>query len=501
MAPSFSFPRVVIAGLSGDSGKTLLSVGMARAWQRRGLRVAPFKKGPDFIDPVWLGVAAGQPARNLDSFLMSPDALLASVESARGADLAVIEGNRGVFDGLDAEGTHSTAELAKSLRAPLILVVDASKSTRTVAALVLGCQALDPTLPLAGVILNRVASHRQERLIRQALAQVSSVPVLGVLPRLSRDPLPARHLGLVMPADRTDVDRAIEGIADAVEAAIDLETIHCLADRAPRLPTPAASAWLASPPGSTVRIGVLRDQAFSFYYPENLHALTAAGAELVPISPLRDKRLPMVDALYAGGGYPELHAEALAANVELRVALAARIATGIPVWAECGGLMYLAAGLHCDGRRHAMVGALPVDIVQTDRPQGHGYVEATVDRENPFFPTGTRLRGHEFHYSRLVDGGADRTTVPATMLALHRGTGLAAKRDGMIAGRLFASYMHLFAPGVPTWAPAFVQAAREARTRTTTQTHTGGHRGIHDGRRNADRDRRGRLHPGACQME
>jgi cobyrinic acid a,c-diamide synthase len=500
MESTFTFPRVVVAGLSGDSGKTLISVGIARAWKRRGLRVAVFKKGPDYIDPAWLGAAASQPARNLDSFLMSPDALLASVESARGADVALIEGNRGLFDGLDAQGTHSTAELAKSLRAPLILVVDTKKSTRTVAALVLGCQALDPALPLAGVILNRVASPRQERLIRQALAQVSTVPVLGVLPRLPHEPLPARHLGLVLPAERADRERGIEDIADAVEATVDLEAIHCLADRAPRLPIPSPTSF---EPRATapVRIGVLRDEAFSFYYTENLAALEVAGAEIVPISPLRDVRLPAIDALYAGGGYPELHAEALAANVELRMSLAERIARGLPAWAECGGLMYLASGLHCRGRRHPMVGALPVDIVQTARPQGHGYMEATVDRANPYFPVGTRLRGHEFHYSRVVDERTVSDALSTTMLAVQRGTGLAGKRDGLCVGRLFASYMHLFAPGVPEWAPALVRVAREARAQAATQTHTGGHRGIHDGRRNADRNRRGRLHPGACQME
>jgi cobyrinic acid a,c-diamide synthase len=244
-------------------------------------------------------------------------------------------------------------------------------------------------------------------------------------------------------------------------------------------------------------MGILKDSAFSFYYPENLAALEAQGATLVPLSPLADRELPPIDALYAGGGYPEEHAAALAANSSFRTALAARIADGLPVWAECGGLMYLATALHCGGQRHEMVGALPFEIEQTGRPQGHGYIEALVDAENPFLAVGTRLRGHEFHYSR-VRGAAPINTA----LALHIGAGVGNQRDGIVAGRVFASYLHLFAPGAPEWAPAFVRVARQARAaRTSTPAHKGEHRGIHYGPRSTDRDRRGRIHPGACQVE
>lgn len=497
---SFSLPRIVIAGLAGDSGKTLVAAGLIRALRRRGLTVAPFKKGPDYLDPAWLGAAAERQARTLDTFLMPRESILAALGTTR-ADLALIEGNRGLFDGQDAAGTHSTAELAKLVRAPILLVVDASKATRTVAALVLGCLALDPALPLAGVVLNRVGSARQERVIREALRAAAGVPVLGALPKLPRDHLPSRHLGLLLPCERPDRDHVLETLADTVERHLDVESIRFLADEAPRLALPAAPAGETRPAGSPVTIGLLRDEAFSFYYPENLAALEAAGADLVELSPLHDTGVPAIDALYAGGGYPEEHAARLAKNATFRAALASRIAGGLPVWAECGGLMYLASALRRGGERHAMVGALPVEIEVLDRPAGHGYVEARVDGPNPFFALGTRLRGHEFHYSRLFDASASLPTA----LGLESGTGLGGGRDGLVLGRVFASYVHLFAPGTPEWAPALVRVARQARAsrarETETPTTTGDHRGNDDGRERADRDRRGRLHPGAHQVE
>ncbi len=492
---SFSLPRIVVAGLAGGAGKTLVSAGLMRVLRRRGLRVAAFKKGPDYIDPAWLGAAAGSEARSLDTFLMSDEAIVASLEEAGESDMAVIEGNRGVFDGVDAVGTHSTAELAKRIRAPLVLVVDVSKSTRTVAALVLGCQALDPELPLAGIVLNRVGTSRQERVIREAIELATRVPVLGALPRLAFDHLPSRHLGLVMPGERDDRERAIDSIADAVERGVEVEAMRNLAAQAADLPSSLSARILSPIPRQQVRIGILQDSAFSFYYPENLAALEAQGAQLVPISPLQDVELPAIDALYAGGGYPEEHAAELAGNTRFRLALAARIAAGLPVWAECGGLMYLSSAIVCNGGRHAMVGALPIEIEQTGRPQAHGYVEATVDSANPFLACGTRLRGHEFHYSRASSGSDPVRTV----LSLQTGTGLGAGRDGIVVGRVLASYLHLFAPGAPEWAPGLVRAARVARIEAgRNQPKTGDDRGIHDSTRHADRNRRGRVHSGAC---
>ena len=447
-------PRLVIAGLAGDTGKSLISLGFAAALRRRGLVVAPFKKGPDFIDAAWLGAAAGAPGRNLDTWLMPAEAILGSLRrAAAGADVAVIEGNRGLFDGMDAEGTHSTAALARLIDAPVVLVVDATKSTRTVAALVAGCAAFEPGLRLAGVVLNRVGTLRQEAVIRQAISRTTDIPVLGAVPRLPGADLPSRHLGLVTAAEHPDAQAALGAAADAVERFLDVEATLGIARSA--APLAAGDATPARRAPTRARIGVLRDRAFSFYYPENLEALEAAGAELVETSPLDDDRLPEVDAVYAGGGFPEVHAAGLAANGSFREDLRRRIAAGLPVWAECGGLMYLAETLAVDGRIHPMVGALPVVAEQTERPQGHGYVAARVDGDNPFLARGTELRGHEFHYSRVTGGAGGLPTV----LALARGVGAAAGRDGLHLGSAVATYTHLHAAGTPGWAEGLVRAA------------------------------------------
>ncbi len=459
-------PRAVIAGLSGDSGKTMLSLGLTVALRSRGLRVAPFKKGPDFIDSAWAGAAAGAPGRNLDTFLMGEAPVLGSVaRAAVHSDIAVIEGNRGLYDGMDAAGTHSTARLARLLGAPVVLVVEAYKATRTVAALVKGCQALDPDLWISGVVINRVGTARQEALIRQAVKAETGLEVLGAIPRL-RDRFPSRHLGLVTAVEHPDAQETLQNVGRAIEKHVDVSAFVAMAARAPALqvvePEPVASARGAA----SVRIGVLRDRAFSFYYPENLSELERCGAELVSISPLSDDELPDIDLLYAGGGFPEVYAEQLSANRRLREAIGERIAQGLPVWAECGGLMYLSESLKVKGSVHPMVGALPVAVEQKSRPQGHGYVEAVVDGANPFLEQGTELRGHEFHYSRILDEGRQLSTV----LKLNRGTGVGSKRDGILAGNVLATYTHVHALGLAEWAPSMVRAANGSHSRGASKT-------------------------------
>jgi cobyrinic acid a,c-diamide synthase len=336
----------------------------------------------------------------------------------------------------------------------VVLVVNATKVTRTVAAQVLGCRALDPDLPLAGVILNRVGTRRQEAVIREAVVTDAGVPVLGSIPRLEGQLLPGRHLGLVCADEHPEREEALEALAEAVARHVDVDALCAIASRAGEMPG-AVVPDAPRGPGRRVRIGVLRDAAFSFYYPENLEALESAGAELVTISPLADRELPAVDGLYAGGGFPEEYAARLAANRELRTALARAIASGLPVWAECGGLMYLSRGIRRDGQEHEMVGALPVAVEHTPRPQGHGYVAGTVARPNPFFPVGARLAGHEFHYSRLTGPARELETV----IALERGSGVGERRDGLSTGNVVATYLHLHALGTPEWAPALVGAA------------------------------------------
>ncbi len=451
-------PRLVVGGLGGDSGKTLVSLALVQAARQKGLEVQAFKKGPDYIDPAWLGWASGRPARNLDTYLMGVEgARQAFLHATPGVDLAVVEGNRGLYDGVDALGTHSSAELAKALEAPVVLVVNATKTTRTVAALVLGCQTLDPAVSIAGVVLNQVNGVRHERVIRGAIESVCRIPVLGVLPRIPAVTLlPGRHMGLVPPAEHGDLAALAGRLADLVGPRLDVAAILDVARRAPARAWPVAPA-AGGPDGRGLRIGYLRDSAFTFYYPENLEGLEAAGAELVPISSLTADGLPSgLHALYIGGGFPETHAAAIAANRTFLDDLRRQAEAGMPVYAECGGLMLLARSLRQGEAVSPMAGVLPCDVEFCATPQGHGYTEMVVDTPNPFFPTGTRMRGHEFHYSRLVRTGERLETA----CALRRGVGSIYARDGVVVRNVWATYAHVHATSTPEWVPGLVRAAR-----------------------------------------
>jgi len=445
-------PRLVIAGLAGDSGKTLLAAGLARALTSRGLAVAPYKKGPDYIDAGWLGAAARRPGRNLDTYIMPPAAIGDALGRAGPADLVLVEGNRGLFDGLDPDGTHSTAELAKLLCAPVVLMVDVTKATRTVAAMVLGCRVLDRTFDLAGVVLNRVGSERHERVVRDAIRSAGGPPVLGALPRMPSDLFPSRHLGLLTAAEHPGREDALEAASEIVARHVDVHALLALAREAPEVGFPDRAP--VSPTGAAT-VAVLRDEALSFYYPENLEALEEAGSRLRFVSPLEASALPECDAVYVGGGFPEVHVERLAANASFRRSLREAASAGLPVYAECGGLMYLGRELLVGGVSHPMAGILDLSIEQTASLRGHGYVSARVVEQNPYFERGVTLRGHASHYSRVV-GGGDRA---AAVLRLDRGTGLGGGRDGITVGNVWGSYLHVHALGSPEWAPAVVARA------------------------------------------
>jgi cobyrinic acid a,c-diamide synthase len=450
----------VIAGLAGDSGKTLVTMGLCAAFRARGLAVTAFKKGPDYIDAAWLRIASGSACRNLDTFLHGPELALESFRRHAAGDLNLCEGNRGLLDGVDVAGTHSTASLARILEAPVLLVVGASKVTRTVAAGVKGCLALEPGLRIAGVVLNQIGGARHADIARRAVEELTGVPVLGVLPRVRETPMPGRHLGLVPPEEHGHALALRGELARLVGDHVELERVLELARSAPPMHGLAPDE---ARPAATVRVGVFSDSAFTFYYPENLEALERAGAELVLISGLADTRLPEVDALYLGGGFPETHAARLAANTGLHAELRAAVEAGLPVHAECGGLIYLARSLRSEAGTHAFAGVLPLDLELCARPEGHGYVELTVDGANPVFAPGTELRGHEFHYTRIVG-----RTVPdglGTAFALRRGTGCGGGRDGVVHKNVLACYTHLHAVGTPGWAPALVDAARAHRRR------------------------------------
>ena len=452
-----SLPRLVIAGLSGESGKTLVSLALLLEAGRKSIPARAFKKGPDYIDSAWLTWACGHPARNLDTYLKGFDRAVGSFARHAVPDgLNLVEGNRGLYDGADARGTHSTAELAKALDAPVVLVVNATKVTRTAAALVLGCQHLDPRVRIAAVILNQVCGARHERILREAIEPACHIPVLGAIPRAPADAfLPSRHLGLVTPHEHADCELLPQHVLALVGSRLDFDRLMEIAREAPPVAVPSAPV-VASPAGNGLTIGFLADSAFSFYYPENLEALRATGAELVSISALTAASLPSsLDALYIGGGFPETHARALSENTALLASVRHAASLGLPIYAECGGLMYLSRALSWQGHRFPMAGVLPFEVDVCDRPQGHGYVELLVAKPNPFFAVGTRLHGHEFHYSKIVSA----SNSPETACQVLRGTGCGQSRDGVIAGNVWASYTHLHALATPEWAQAMVNAA------------------------------------------
>jgi cobyrinic acid a,c-diamide synthase len=467
--------KLVIAGLSGDSGKTIASLSILSALRQKGYAVSAFKKGPDFIDPAWLSLVSQSACRNLDTYMMEPDIVLRNfVLHSEESDISVVEGNRGLFDSKDASGCHSTGELAKLLQAPVLLVVSAAKVTRTVAAIVRGCIDFDPAVNIAGVILNRVAGKRHLRVLSDSIREWTGLPVLGAIPRLGDDAtlIPGRHLGLITPAeyeDGADLQATLRGIA---EDFLDIDAIIEIAESAPPLSyTSRASRPVRS---EQVKIGYFRDPVFTFYYPENLEALRAQGAQLAQVSSLDDGALPELDALYIGGGFPETHADHLARNRSMMKSVEEHARNGLPIYAECGGLMYLCRSLRWDGVVYPMAGLFPVDLSMHQKPVGHGYTSLRVDAPNPFYPIGTSIRGHEFHYSAPVDGALNAESC----MRVETGAGLGAGRDGMVRFNTLACYTHIHADGAESWAAAMTsRAATHAAGRRDENTENNSRRG------------------------
>jgi cobyrinic acid a,c-diamide synthase len=390
--------------------------------------------------------------------MVDPDIVLRNfVLHGEESDISVIEGNRGLFDSRDGSVSHSTGELAKLLRAPVVLVVSAAKLTRTVAAILKGCIDFDPAVNIAGVILNRVAGKRHLRVLSDSICEWTGLPVLGAIPRLGDDwtLIPGRHLGLITPAEyerNTDLESTLREIA---ENFLDVDGIIEVAGSAP----PLSCALPVSRPVNRerVKIGYFKDSVFTFYYPENLEALRAHGAELVRISSLVDDALPEVDALYIGGGFPETHAEQLAQNRSMMKSVEEHARNGLPIYAECGGLMYLCRSLIWNGVVYPMAGLFAVDLSMYSRPVGHGYTSIRVDAPNPFYPVGTAIRGHEFHYSGPTDG----TLKAKSCMKVETGSGLGVGRDGMVRFNTLACYTHVHADGTESWAAAMVSRAAD----------------------------------------
>ncbi|MEU8221965.1 cobyrinate a,c-diamide synthase [Kribbella sp. NPDC048915] len=442
-------PRIVIAAPSSGSGKTTVAVGLMAALRRAGHAVAGFKVGPDYIDPGFHAVATGRPGRNLDPMLSGEDLVAPLFEhGSAGADLAVVEGVMGLYDGaLGTEGFSSTAHVAKVLKAPVVLVVDASAAGRSVGAVVQGFVAFDTEIRIVGVILNKVGSDRHEAEVRAGVAP-TGVPVLGVLRRDKRLTVPSRHLGLV-PADeqRAQAELAVDAAAELVRAGVDLEAFVAAANTAPpHHATPWSPAGEVAPPEPVLPVvAVAGGPVFSFRYTETTELLAAAGADVVTFDPLIDPLPQATAALYLGGGFPELHAEALSDNVELRKSVAAAVEDGLPVIAECAGLLYLCREL--DG--HPMAGVLPATGRMTDRLT-LGYRTAVAATTTRFFDEGRRVRGHEFH----------RTTIEADA-DVHPAWHLPGGTEGLTRPHVHASYLHLHWTATPDVPARLVAAARE----------------------------------------
>ncbi len=468
---NYSIPRIVVSALRGGSGKTILSLSLLAVWQRRGIKVTPFKKGPDYIDAGWLACAAQKACFNLDLFMLSSEEVVHSfITHADKSDVAIIEGNRGLYDGMDHEGTYSTAELAKLLRSPVLIIVDCNKVTTTVAAMILGCKRFDPDVAIKGVLLNNVANSRQESVIRRAISEKCGIPVLGDIPRLKDNPLPERHMGLTPFYEHREVEEAITRIGDLAERYIDIDSILRIAeesepiiqntDAGPRTPDLKPRTSIQNPKSKIhcgfPRIGVIRDSAFQFYYPENLEELQRMGAVIVDVSALREEALPDIDALYIGGGFPETHALKLSENEGFRRSLNDAIEKGLPVYAECGGLMYLGKTLILNDKRYPMVGALPLTFKLEEKAQAHGYTIVEVRGKNPYFSDGTVLKGHEFHYSHVVDASWKDCYF---VFKLKRGKGIRDGMDGICYKNVLATYTHLHALGSPEWVQGMIRAA------------------------------------------
>lgn len=478
-------PRLLVSAAHKSSGKTTLSIGLARAMTERGLVVQTFKKGPDYIDPMWLARASHRPCFNLDPHLMH-DAEIGALftRHAAGADLSLVEGNKGLYDGLALDGSNSNAALARRLDMPVLLVIDARGMTRGIAPLILGYQAFDREVRIGGVILNQLGGARHEAKLRAVIEHYTDLPVLGAVQHDSRLAVVERHLGLMPAAEVGDAVQRLQGIADAVASQVDLGRIRALAESAGAMavaPSVMAATTAATKAAGRVRIGIARDEAFGFYYPDDLGALEAAGATLVPVDMLRDRVLPALDGLFMGGGFPEAFMAPLEANAALRHALRAAIADGLPTYAECGGLMYLARSIAWNGRVAQMVGAIPGDIVMRERPVGRGYVRLAETADHPWpsaandGSAGATCLGHEFHHSELVN--AD----PALRYAyrVERGHGVDGQRDGVLVDNLMASYGHLRATGGNRWPQRFVAFVRQVAAQTRPAPRDGARASIH----------------------
>jgi cobyrinic acid a,c-diamide synthase len=461
--------RLLISAAHKSSGKTTISVGLCAALSDQGLVVQPFKKGPDYIDPMWLGQASARACFNLDPYLMTPEQITACfARHAATADIGIVEGNKGLYDGLALDGSNSNAALAQLLDLPVVLVLDARGMTRGIAPLILGYQAFDSNIRIAGVILNQLGGARHESKLRAVIEHYTDVPVLGAIAHDPRMALVERHLGLMPNHELDDASQRVRAMGELIAQQVDLSRVRQVAQSAaplvpapiPQQVLPLANSPAATAPPSPIRIGVARDKAFGFYYPDDLLALEQAGAVIVPVDTLHDTQLPALDGLFIGGGFPEMFMAELQANTTMRSSIRTAIEAGLPVYAECGGLMYLARTLRWKDQVYDMVGAIPADVLMHARPVGRGYVELQATGDAPWSATTdtspARVRGHEFHYSSLENVALELKFAYRVL----RGHGVDGQRDGIVHRNVVASYAHLRNAAGSGWADAFAAFVR-----------------------------------------
>ena len=451
--------RIFISAAHKSSGKTSISIGLCAALRAQGLAVQPYKKGPDYIDPHWLAKAAERECYNLDFYTMDHDEILERYHlHSDDADISIIEGNKGLYDGLDLDGSNSNAALATLLNTPVILVLDARGMTRGVAPLILGYQAFDEHINIRGVILNNLGGYRHEDKLRKVIEHYTDVQVVGAVHYDPGLDIEERHLGLIPSNEDTECHSKINSLRESIEKQVDLEALLKIARIDSPVATPTVTAGPLSDQGE-LTIGIIENAAFGFYYPDDLEAMQQAGATLVSIDSFTDSKLPDIDALFIGGGFPETHMQQLENNVAFRNHLAQAIDNGLPVYAECGGLMYLARSIAWNEQKHEMVGAIPADIAMEPRPQGRGYVLLEETEDGIWPTTGHTLPAHEFHYSRFIN--LDKNARFAYRVI--RGTGIDGKYDGYIRNNMLACYTHQRNTRNNNWVERFIAFVHQCK--------------------------------------
>lgn len=450
--------RLLISAAHKSSGKTTITAGICAAIKQRELNVQAFKKGPDYIDPMWLSMATDRNCHNLDFHNMHKTEIQSVFsQNAQSSDISIIEGNKGLFDGIDLEGGNSNAALAELLKAPVVLVIDCKGMTRGIAPLLLGYQAFDDNIQIAGVILNKLGGARHERKLREIVAHYTDIPVLGAVQYDAEMEISERHLGLIPSNESSIAEEKLAYITERINEQVDIEALINIS----RQVKPLHETQFLHQPNNfqhKVRIGIARDKAFGFYYPGDLQALEAAGAELVSIDTLNDTNLPEIDGLFIGGGFPETQAEKLQANTALKTQIKNALQNGLPAYAECGGLMYLSRSLTWHGKNYEMVGVIPGDTVMHDKPQGRGYMKLQETSQNPWpklkqSKPDTILNVHEFHYSSLENLDPDIQYA----YDVKRGHGITGQKDGIVIYNLLANYAHMRHVEQNRWASRFVQ--------------------------------------------